>query len=64
MTCHIQYDFIAQTRTLVDAAAPCAGGRSPVPDALRPNIEADSLMKRHLAMLSVLDAERSGAAAA
>ena len=61
MTCHIQYDFIAQTRTVIDTEAPCAARRSQAPDALRPNVAADSLVQRHFAMLTALAADRLAA---
>ena len=61
MNCHIQYDFIAQTRTVVDAVVPCAGGRPAAPDVLRPNVAAENLVERHLAMLAALATDRLAA---
>ena len=61
MTCHIQYDFIAQTRTVVDDVVPCAGQRPVAPDALRPNVAAENLVERHLAMRAALAADRLAA---
>jgi hypothetical protein len=65
MDCRIRYDFIAQTRTVLDDATPLCAGREPTepdvprPDVLRPNGEADRLVERHVAMLAALVPARS-----